>query len=67
MARAHWAPAVTPDRRRLVSQVTRLGPQRDTKRYRFPDGRELIGKTIWLRAEEIGGDRTFNYRFIAKE
>jgi hypothetical protein len=56
-----------PDRRRLVSQVTRLGPHRDTKRYRFPNGKELIGKTISLRAEEIGGERTFNYRFIAKE
>ena len=56
-----------PDRRRLVSQVTRLGPQRDTKRYRFPNGKQLIGKTISLRAEEIGGERTFNDRFIAKE
>ncbi len=56
-----------PDRRRLVSQITRLGQQRDIKRYRLPDGKSLIGKTISLRAEEVGGERTFNFRFVAKE
>ncbi len=56
-----------PNRRRLVSQVIQLGPERDLKRYRVPNGKELIGKVITLRAEEIGGERTYNFRFVAKE
>jgi hypothetical protein len=55
------------DRPRLVSQVVRLGKDRDAKIYRFPNGRELIGKTLMLRAEEIGGSRTLNHRFVATE
>lgn len=45
------------DRPRLVSQVVRLGKDRDAKVYRFPNGRQLIGKTLMLRAEEIGGSQ----------
>jgi len=33
--------------------------------YRLPDGRELLGKTLWLRAEEIDGPRVLNYRLDA--
>lgn len=56
-----------PDRRRLMSQVIRLGQDRDRKLYRLPDGKDLIGKTLWLRAEEINGNRTLNRRFVAEE
>ncbi len=52
-----------PDRRRMVSQVLDLGRSGDKKIYRFPDGANLIGKGLWLRAEEIGGQRILNYRF----
>jgi hypothetical protein len=55
------------DRPRLVSQVVRLGKDRDTKIYRFPNGKALLGKTLMIRAEEIGGDRTLNHRFVAQE
>lgn len=56
-----------PDRRRLVTQVVRLGHDTDVKNYRLPNGKELIGKTLWLRAEEIGGQRILNYRFTAED
>jgi hypothetical protein len=51
----------------MVSQVVKLGQDRDQKSYRLPDGRELIGKTLWLRAEEVGGQRILNFRFVATE
>jgi hypothetical protein len=56
-----------PDRRRLVSQIIRLGQATETKTYRLPNGHELIGKTLLLRAEEINGQRTLNQRLVAQE
>ena len=56
-----------PDRRRLMTQVIELTQDRDRKLYRLPKGLELVGKTLWLRAEEIGGNRTLNKRFVAEE
>ena len=56
-----------PDRRRMVSQVLQVADQRDTKIYRLPNGRELLGKTLLIRAEEVGGPRTLNHRFVADE
>lgn len=56
-----------PDRRRLMTQVIELTQDRDRKLYRLPNGAELIGKTLWLRAEEINGNRTLNRRFVAEE
>ena len=41
-----------PERRRQVNQVFRLGQGQDIKRYYLADGKDLIGKTLWLRAEE---------------
>lgn len=55
-----------PDRQRQMTQVAGLGTGRDVKFYRLPDGAALIGKTLWLRAEEIGGPRVLNYRFPAE-
>ena len=55
-----------PHRRRLRSQVIGLKPGRDQKLYRLPDGKQLIGQTLWLRADEIGGPRILNYRFQAE-
>lgn len=55
-----------PDRRRQVNQVFRLGQGQDIKRYYFADGKDLIGKTFWLRAEEVGGLRILNYRFVVE-
>ncbi|MCG8586562.1 MAG: hypothetical protein MI757_17810, partial [Pirellulales bacterium] len=50
-----------PGRKRLRTQVYRLGRGKDTKVYRLRDGHELVGKTLRLRADEIGGQRTLNY------
>lgn len=56
-----------PTRRRQRQQVLNLSRGRDTKTFVLSDGKELIGKTLWLRAEEIGGSRILNYRFVVEE
>jgi hypothetical protein len=56
-----------PNRRRMMSRVIELRQDRDLKVYRFPNGEELIGQPLWLRAEEIGGQRTLNFRFTAEK
>jgi hypothetical protein len=56
-----------PNERRMQSQVYRLGRGKDVKFYRYANGRELLGKTLHLKAEEIDGPRTLNYRFVGKE
>jgi len=56
-----------PDRRRMSAQVVRLGRGQDIKRFIYPHGDQLVGKTLWLRAEEIGGLRILNYRFDVSE
>lgn len=55
-----------PDRRRRQLDVIELGHGRDAQCFRLPDGRGLIGQTLWLQAEEIGGNRLLNYRFQAR-
>ncbi len=55
-----------PNRRRLRTQVVGLGQGQDVQTYRLRDGSELLGQTVWLRAEEIGGPRVLNYRFRAE-
>ena len=54
-----------PDRRRLKTDVVGLGRGDDVKTYRLPDGSQLVGKPLWLRAEEMGGPRILSYRFVA--
>ncbi len=56
-----------PNRRRQRNQVFRLRRGDDVKRYRFSRGEELVGETLWLRAEELGGQRILNYRFVVTE
>ena len=56
-----------PDRRRQKTQIIGLSRGQDVYTYRFLEGAELIGKTLWLRAKEIGGTRILNYRFVATE
>jgi len=55
-----------PNRRRLHTQVINLRPGQDDQLYRLPDGQQLIGQTLWLRADEMGAPRVLNYRFQAK-
>lgn len=56
-----------PNRRRMRTQAFRLAPGEDVQTYRLPDGDELVGETLSIRAEEIGGERRIlNYVFVAE-
>lgn len=56
-----------PGRRRQRMQVFRLGASPDTKIYRYPDGAQLLGAELWLRAEEVNGSRVLNHRFVVEQ
>ena len=56
-----------PGRRRLVSQVVQLGRDHDVKTYTLANAQEMIGETLWLRAEEVGGQRILNVRFTVDQ
>jgi hypothetical protein len=55
-----------PGRQRLSTQVVGLGRGQDLKTHRVPDGRELIGKTLWLQAQDPHGPQVLNYRFVVE-
>jgi hypothetical protein len=55
-----------PGRRRETRQVIHLGRDRQTLSFVLPDGELLLGKRLWLRAEEIGGSRVLNYTLQAE-
>ena len=55
-----------PKRRRQKLDIVGLGHGRDVQRFRLPDGKELIGQTLWLKADEIGGGRGLNHQFQAQ-
>lgn len=55
-----------PPNRRKRTQVFMLGSEGDTKIYEYAKGKELLGRELKLRAEEINGARTMIYRFIAE-
>jgi hypothetical protein len=54
-------------RQRQKFDVLGLGPGREVHRYVFPDGAELVGRTLDLRAAELDGPRILNYRFTAEK
>jgi hypothetical protein len=56
-----------PQRRSKRSHILGLDRGQEIKTYRFPGGRELLGKVLWLRCEEIDGPRIFNHRVVAEE
>lgn len=56
-----------PDRRRLRTRIIGLDHARDVQVYRLSRGEELVGRTLWLRAEETDGPRILNYRFVARQ
>ncbi len=56
-----------PQRRRMKIQIQNLGPGEDVQNYRLENGKELLGQTLWLRAEDLEGPRVLNYRFTAEE
>lgn len=56
-----------PGRRRMRTLVTRLSPGEDVQTYRAAAGEELVGQTLRVRGEEIGGSRRIlNYSFMAE-
>ena len=56
-----------PGQPRIRAQLDHLGPGEHTFTYKFPNGRQFIGQTLWIRAEEIGGSRVLSHRFLATE
>jgi hypothetical protein len=50
----------------MRTHVLRLPHGDNVQVYRFRQGAELIGRTLWLRAEEIDGSRILNYRFVVE-
>lgn len=54
-----------PDRRRQRTHLDVPASGRVIHVYALPDGRELLGRTIWLRAEEVGQSRVLNHRVTA--
>jgi hypothetical protein len=55
-----------PGRRRQCLRVHELGNLEVTDTYALPDGRPLLGKTLWLRAEEKDGPRVLNVQVVAQ-
>ena len=55
-----------PGHRRHRLQVYELGNMEVTDTYALPNGKELLGKTLWLRAEELDGPRVLNYHVVAE-
>lgn len=55
-----------PNQRRMRAQVVELPPGIDVRSFRIPEGRSLVGKTLWLRAEEQNGTRVLSNRFTVK-
>lgn len=56
-----FAPGRTTMRTDILDQNT----GDNLKTYRLADGQQLVDRELWLRAEEIGGQRMLNYRFKA--
>ncbi len=54
-------------RRTQKMQVFRLGNNYDLKKYLFQNGEELIGRPLWLRAEEQNGTRVINHRITIEQ
>ncbi len=56
-----------PGERRQKKLVTKLGAGQDKKYFTLPNGDQLKGKELWIRAEQIGGSRILNFRWIIGE
>ena len=56
-----------PNRRRMRTQVFKLPSGEDVQTYRLPGGEELLGQTLRVQAEEVGGKRrNLNYTVTAE-
>jgi hypothetical protein len=52
-----------PNQQRQRRVVTKLQKGIDRRFYYLPNAEALRGKTLWLRAEEINGNRVLNFRW----
>ena len=55
------------NRRRERRQIFNRGRGTTTIVFILPNGKELLGETMWLRVEEIDGPRILNHQIIAHE
>lgn len=55
-----------PDRPRQRIQILDFPQGRTTHTYVLPEGQDLVGKPLWLRAQEINGRRVLNYHVTAE-
>jgi hypothetical protein len=55
-----------PGRRRETKQLLRLPEGRHTVNFILPQGEALLGQSLWLRAEEIGGPRVLNSTVVVE-
>lgn len=55
------------NRRTQKLQVFRLGNSYDSQTYLYPNGKNLVGTQLWLRAEELGGTRVLNHRITVEQ
>ncbi len=55
-----------PGRRRETKQLLHLPAGRHTVTFLIPQGEALLGQTLWLRAEEIGGPRVLNSTVVVE-
>lgn len=58
---------VIPGHVRQRHLVTRLGKGEDKRIYMIPDPDSLVGKELWLRAEQVNGRRVLNYKLKMDE
>ena len=58
---------LAPQRRRVHGIVQLDGRGTNKQVYRLSNGKQLLGKSLELRAEEIGGERVLIYHFEAKK
>lgn len=52
-----------PGERRQKKMVTKLGTGQDRKYFTLPNADQMMGKELWLKAEQIGGSRILNHRW----
>jgi len=55
-----------PERQRVTIQLTAPPKTPTVSVYRLPNGRSLVGKTLWIQSQEVGGLEVLNHRFIAQ-
>jgi len=57
---------LAPDRRRETALVAGPPGGCGVHVYRLADGRQLVGKTLWLEARQTDGPRVLNYSFVVQ-